>query len=298
MADTLARARTVTLLGSVLTALSSGTNYVYSAYAPQLGSRLRITYTQLNIIGLSGNMGVYTTGPILGRIVDKRGPRPLLLSSFFLLLIGYTGLRSYFDAGPIGDDKLPTASLIALSLFSYMTGVGGNCGLSAAVNSTAKSFPDRLRASTVGFVLSGFGLSAFFFSTLSHLIFPGNTSSFLLFLALGTSLPIIVCFFTVRPVPHAERPDPGPGGLVWQPETIDSSSRLLAHEEPVTAVSSEIEVHSSVGELYPEVVTPIERSRSRSRPSFELSRQSDSARRPGIINRMGILVDLHIAFST
>jgi hypothetical protein len=61
------------------------------------------------------------------------------------------------------------------------------------------------RASTTGLVISGFGLSAFFFSSISHLLFAGNTSALLLLLALGTSLPMIVGFFFVRPIPLPER---------------------------------------------------------------------------------------------
>jgi hypothetical protein len=50
-------------------------------------------------------------------------------------------------------------------------------------------------------VLSGIGLSGFFFSTLAHFLFPGNTSSFLLLLSLGTALTTIIGFFLVRPIP-------------------------------------------------------------------------------------------------
>jgi hypothetical protein len=49
--------------------------------------------------------------------------------------------------------------------------------------------------------MSGFGLSAFFFSSISHTLFPGNTSDFLLVLALGTAIPMIFGFFFVRIVP-------------------------------------------------------------------------------------------------
>lgn len=57
-----------------------------------------------------------------------------------------------------------------------------------------------------GLVISGFGLSAFLFSTIAHIIFPGNTSDFLLVLAIGTSLPMVIGFFFVRPIPlpHSE----------------------------------------------------------------------------------------------
>ncbi|KAF8522453.1 major facilitator superfamily domain-containing protein [Hysterangium stoloniferum] len=263
MSDGLARLRTATLLGSVLAALCSGTNYVYSAYAPQLGDRLHITSTQLNIIG---ELGVYTSGPVLGRIVDRRGPRPLLIACFFLLLIGYMGIRSYYDAGLAGsDNKLPFLNLVALSIFSFMTGVGGNCGLIAGTNATAKSFPERLRATTVGFVLSGFGLSAFLFSSLSHLFFPGDTSSFLLFLSLGTSIPIIVSFLTVQTVPHAELPDTlGTTRSVLPSNVAISTSNLLEQDTLGEHINGHVYVADGVS-LYPEVLSAVDHPRSVSR---------------------------------
>ncbi|KAL0577546.1 hypothetical protein V5O48_004444 [Marasmius crinis-equi] len=84
-----------------------------------------------------------------------------------------------------------------------MTGVGGNAGMTAGINTAAKTFPDHVRGTTTGLVISGFGLSAFFFSTLSHIVTAGDTASFLLLLALGTSLPMIVGFFFARPIPLA-----------------------------------------------------------------------------------------------
>ena len=57
------------------------------------------------------------------------------------------------------------------------------------------------RATANGIVISGFGLSAFLFSTIAHTLFPGNTSEFLLVLAIGTALPMILGFFFVHPIP-------------------------------------------------------------------------------------------------
>ncbi|KAJ3777370.1 major facilitator superfamily domain-containing protein [Lentinula raphanica] len=199
---TFGRARIVVLFASLLAALSAGTNYVPSAYAPQLGARLGLSHTQLNLIGLGGNVGVYLSAPILGKIVDSRGPKSLLLSGFVLLLAGYSGIRFIYDAGLAKDvETLSTAMFIFLIGCSFMTGVGGNGGLCAAVNTTAKTFPDKVRGSTTGLVISGFGLSAFFFSAIAHLAFPGNTSSFLLLLSLGTSFPMLIGFIFVRPIP-------------------------------------------------------------------------------------------------
>ncbi|KAF9546306.1 MFS general substrate transporter [Agrocybe pediades] len=197
--------RITTLVASLLVALSAGTNYVYSAYAPQLGARLGISHTQLNVVGLAGNIGVYTSGPLWGRIVDKRGPRILLASGFVLLLGGYSGMRYLYNTGlPPGVESISFLGLCVLVLFSFMTGTGGNGGLTSAVNSTAKTFPDKARATATGVVISGFGLSAFFFSTISHMFFAGNTSAFFLVLALGTSFPMIMGFFLVRPIPLPE----------------------------------------------------------------------------------------------
>ncbi|KAJ3998319.1 major facilitator superfamily domain-containing protein [Lentinula boryana] len=199
---TFGRARVVVLLASLLAALSAGTNYVFSAYGPQLGAKLGLSHTQLNLIGLGGNVGVYISAPILGKIVDTRGPKSLLLSGFVLLLSGYSGIRIIYDAGlPKDVTTLSTAMFALLIACSFMTGVGGNGGLCAAINTTAKTFPDKVRGSTTGLVISGFGLSAFLFSAIAHLAFPGNTSSFLLLLSLGTSFPMLIGFIFVQPIP-------------------------------------------------------------------------------------------------
>ncbi len=90
-------------------------------------------------------VGVYSTGPVWGKIVDSRGPRILMVASFTLLLLGYSGIRHVYDAG-LKDDQstITTFTLCMLALFGFMTGAGGNSALSGAVNSTAKSFPERL----------------------------------------------------------------------------------------------------------------------------------------------------------
>ncbi|KAF8839371.1 MFS general substrate transporter [Paxillus ammoniavirescens] len=193
--------RIITLLGCILVSLGSGTNYSYSAYAPQLGARLHVSHTQLNVIGLAGNMGGSISGPVWGRIVDIKGPRIPLVAAFTFLLIGYSGVKKMYDDG-IGDAVTVSALHFAvLVLCGFMTGLGGTAGVAAALNATAKSFPDTSRATTTGLVISGFGLSAFLFLTVAQVFSPGDTSAFLLVLALGTSIPMLVGLFIVRPVP-------------------------------------------------------------------------------------------------
>ena len=85
-----------------------------------------------------GAVGVYTSGPISGRIMDTRGPRPLLIGAFFALLCGYLGIRLMYDAGlDDGDrDHLSHAHLVLLIFCSYLTGVGSNSGMTSGMNST------------------------------------------------------------------------------------------------------------------------------------------------------------------
>ncbi|KAF4600466.1 MFS transporter superfamily protein [Pleurotus pulmonarius] len=225
--------RLITLFASLLVSVASGTNYVFSAWAPQLGAKLRLSHTQLNVIGLAGNVGVYASGPVWGRIVDSRGPRILLAGGFVFSLLGYAGIRHFFDTGLLpSETALSTFNLVVLILCSCLTGAGGNGGLTSSVNSTAKSFPDRARASTTGLVISGFGLSAFIFSTVAHIVFPGDTSSFLLLLSVGTALPMILGFFLVRPIPLPPDPHTHEHPVVeGDADAIEAAAVIFQHED-------------------------------------------------------------------
>lgn len=211
---------------------------------------MRLSSVSVLAVSYEVSVGVYLSGPFTGRIMDTRGPRPLLIVAFFGLLCGYLGIRATYDRGLLDDEKtLSRARLFALIFCSYLTGMGGNSAMSTAMNSTAKSFPDSSRAVVVGIVMSGFGLSAFLFSTISHVLFPGNTSDFLLVLGLGTALPMVMGFFLVRPiplpphqqshiVPSSERPS---GGAAYRRVSFDgapaavranSMTRLLSPPPP------------------------------------------------------------------
>ncbi|QRV92856.1 major facilitator superfamily transporter [Ceratobasidium sp. AG-Ba] len=198
--------RVRTLAGCVLVALASGTNYVYSAYAPQLGKHLNLSNTQVNIIGIAGNIGVYFFAPVSGYIVDRRGPRiPLFVAAAFLFL-GYGGIRFLFThASPeqsSSHSAWPLTPLVAiLSLCSWLTGVAGSAGIISAMNAGVKSFPEKLHASVTGTTNSAFGLSAFFFSFLARELFPGRTTSFLMVLVFGTTVPVLAGALVIKTPP-------------------------------------------------------------------------------------------------
>jgi MFS family permease len=97
--------------------------------------------------------GVYLTGPFLGKIVDTRGPRPLLITAFLVLLSGYSGIRRIFNAGLGEEAELGWLHLAILSFCSFITGLGGHAGMSSAMNTTAKSFPDSFVSTVILHVL-------------------------------------------------------------------------------------------------------------------------------------------------
>ncbi|OCF33961.1 hypothetical protein I316_04307 [Kwoniella heveanensis BCC8398] len=210
-----ARLRAGIFLSCVIIGLASGSNYVYSAYAPQLATELRVSSTVGNLIGLAGNLGVYLTGPLWGKLVDARGPKLSLFLGGLCCLIGYSSVHAFYvgtfslrapsnpsnpsDAEP---DAGPTQIRLFFLLFAmFLTGCGGSSGLTSGVNATAKSFPDSTRASATGTVLAGFGLSAFLFSSLGHLVYKGDAGGLLALLAGGTGIPMLIGSTYIRPVP-------------------------------------------------------------------------------------------------
>ncbi|KAF7368354.1 NmrA domain-containing protein [Mycena venus] len=283
--------RITTLLASFFVAVGSGTNYVFSAYSPQLAARLNISHTQLNIVGLAANVGASSSGPFWGRITDTRGPRIPLGFAFAFLLFGYTGIRHFYDVGVEGDSSLSSLSLSLLIACSFMTGAGGEAAFTGAVNSTAKSFPDKARATTTGIVVSGVGLSGFFFSTLAHILFPGNTSSFLLLLSLGTALTIIIGFFLVRPIPLSA--SEGSDHTVLTTVAAEAEATIFDHgNDSHTPLLNEAAASSPTEEYYVPDARGIELGPPRSssagrgrRTSHSRSKQQDVFDGPNIYGR-------------
>ncbi|KAF8251327.1 MFS general substrate transporter [Wilcoxina mikolae CBS 423.85] len=205
-------ARVVSLVASTVISLAAGTNYVYSAYAPQLSERLNLSATETNLIGTFGNLGMYLSGIPSGLLVDNKGPRPPLLIGAVCLFVGYYPIHL---AMVHGQGYL---SVGALCFFSTLTGIGSCCSFGGALKMAALNWPMH-RGTATAIPLAAFGLSAFFFSSLSSWLFPGNTESFLLVLAVATSSIIFIAFFFCRVVPV-----PGSYGAV---PTSDPDSNKL-----------------------------------------------------------------------
>ncbi|KAF4982917.1 hypothetical protein FZEAL_1545 [Fusarium zealandicum] len=182
-------ARIIASVAATLISLACGTNYVYSAWAPQFAERLKLSATQSNMIGLAGNLGQYTLGVPIGIFVDHRGPRPAVLGGAVLLAVGYFPLHQAYDRA--------AGSVPLLCLFSYMTGLGGCMAFAAAVKTSALNWPQH-RGTATAFPLAAFGLSAFFFSLIGSVFFPGDPSAFLELLAWGTCGITLGGFFFLK----------------------------------------------------------------------------------------------------
>ncbi|TKA55386.1 hypothetical protein B0A53_02310 [Rhodotorula sp. CCFEE 5036] len=196
--------RHVTLIAACIVTLSSGTNYVVSAYLPQLGTRLHLSSLALNIVSGAGNAGVYLSGPVLGSFVDARGPKPVLSSAALCLLLGYAGLAIMYKGGE--DGLYGLVGVPGLALCQVATGIGGSAGLSASLKATSQSFPSSQRGAAMAAVLACFGLSAFFYSSIAraHLFAAADpTPAFLFTLAVGCTLSMLVGVLFVRPDPPA-----------------------------------------------------------------------------------------------
>lgn len=213
------------VLAATLTSLGCGTLYVYSAYSTQLADRLGLSATQSSLVGMCGSVGVSLLGILAGVLVDRTGPFWPTFSGGTLLLTGYMLIFYCYYAR--------VSFLPLLALGSSIAGFGSSLGYSASLKTAALNFP-HARGTATAFPISTFGLSAFFFSSLGALLFPGNTSAFLLLLAFVTSgLSIFCSFFLYVPLTGYHKPSAPPPMTIadhhhqYQHQRQDSSSSFV-----------------------------------------------------------------------
>jgi len=112
-----------------------------------------------------------------------------------MLGVGYLAIYNAYNKGP------GSMAMIWLCFFSFLTGSGGCAAFLGSIKTSALNWPDH-RGTATAFPLAAFGLSAFFFSAISTIAFPDNTSTFLLVLAIGTFCMIFISSFFLLVVPH------------------------------------------------------------------------------------------------
>ncbi|KAL5364165.1 major facilitator superfamily domain-containing protein [Aspergillus floccosus] len=191
------KTRMVSVVAATLVALACGTNYAYSAWGPQFAHRMKISSTASNFIGAAGNLGMYASGIPLGLLTDARGPRLTTFLGAITLAIGYFPLYSAYEKGQ------GSLSVGLLAFFAFFTGFGSCSAFSASIKAAASNFPDH-RGTATAFPLAAFGLSAFFWSNLSSILFKDDTGDFLLLLTIGTSVLNLVSIPFLRIIPLSD----------------------------------------------------------------------------------------------
>ena len=233
------RTRIISVIAGTAIALSCGTNYAFSAWEPQFAERLRLTATQANLIGNFGNIGMYAVGIPGGMLIDTKGPRWGVFVGVIGLSVGYFPLHSAYDQGP------GSMSTAALCFFSLMTGVASGTAFSAALKVCATNWPQH-RGTATAFPLSAFGLSAFFWTTLSSFLFPNDTSGYLFLLALGATSLVFIGMIFLKMVPptlpyEAVPSDERPGSI------RSDSNRMRRMSQHSRASSKNSDVASELG---------------------------------------------------
>ncbi|WFD00298.1 hypothetical protein MYAM1_003046 [Malassezia yamatoensis] len=190
--------RYVSLAGSLLIALSAGSTYAFSTFAPQIQDALHLSSTQLNILGLAGNLGMYLSGPIWGHWIDQMGPRGAVSSGAVLVFVGYGMLSRAYK---YEWHDMPVS---VLALFMLMTGLGNSAGNNSAINVQAKSWGGSSRGTAMASVLSAFGLSALVYSTISHVFFADNVTGYLDMLAFGSLFSFLAGLSMLKILPPTQ----------------------------------------------------------------------------------------------
>lgn len=215
-------ARILSSVAATVIALSCGTNYGFSAWAPQFANKMHLSATQINLMGNFGNIGMYAMGIPGGMLIDSYGPRWGVFPGCIALAVGYFGLRNAYDTGP------GSVHLSLLCFYMLCTGSGGCTAFSAAIKASASNWPLN-RGTATAFPLSAFGLGAFFYTTLAGLVWPGDTSAYLNLLAYGTTAMTLFGMIFLRIV---HRTDDGAGAYGVIP--AEDQSTLKKDDEQST----------------------------------------------------------------
>jgi MFS family permease len=138
---------------------------------------------------------MYASGIPMGIITDRKSPRLAAIIGMFALLVGYYPIKLAYDKGPGG------MSVAMISLCSFLSGVGSCAAFQAALKTATLNWPTH-RGSATACPLAAFGLSAFFYTLIAGLAFPGDTSGLLMLLSLATSLLVLVSIPFLTVVDH------------------------------------------------------------------------------------------------
>lgn len=244
------------LLQSNTKDLVCGTLYLYSAYSPQLATRLDYTASQASKIAMVGSTGSLLSGPIAGFLVDQYGLTVPIVAGSISISGSYFGLYTQF---------YKVISKPALScLYLFFIGTGSTLINAACLKCCASKFPQS-RGMATSIPIAMYGLSALFYSLMGLEFFPGDTGGLLRFLAISSAViclvnaPIIChCDWERRvhpvtsPIEYIElesMPSQSPSGGSRRPHPVSSFGSLFKGSR-FWALCSILGIVASLGQLY------------------------------------------------
>ncbi|KAJ3887347.1 major facilitator superfamily domain-containing protein [Lentinula edodes] len=173
--------------------LFAGGIFVFPLLAPALIEHLKLTQPQLSSIALAGMAGQYPFSSIVGKLIDRYGPRvcSFLAAVMFSAAFGLSALEVSLSSA---RSSLPnTAVAERLTVYFAMAGLGTVLSYFSFVFSATKTFTSYLTIAS-GITMSMFGLSPLFLSYVAGRFFSDTSTGsldvtrFLLFLAISTGI--------------------------------------------------------------------------------------------------------------
>ncbi|KAJ3147313.1 hypothetical protein HDU89_005663 [Geranomyces variabilis] len=227
-------ARTLLLAVSLLCAATiqtaAGTVYLFGLYGPQLSDKMEWSQKQTALVAGCLSWGISLSGPLLGKLVDKRAttPWPIFLAGGASIATGY-GLISATYTG-----HLPWRHFAIVSLYFLLVGAGSAACYHCSLATNIRNWPAAHRGVAVGVPVSMFGLSAFIYARVADRFFYTTKTDrqldmpgFLVLLAAGGVMASLLAATFLRDY-REEAPELSVGE---QPTDEDDNDARVVEEE-------------------------------------------------------------------
>ncbi|KNE67021.1 hypothetical protein AMAG_12099 [Allomyces macrogynus ATCC 38327] len=151
--------------------MGAGIIYLFSSYGTQLRDRFGYSQLQVSMVASSANLGLYLSGPGVGWLIDRYGPRPVAIVGSLMMFFGFLAVST-----AVNSQGVMFPAWLLCGLYFFVGSGSSGCTLpSIALN--VRAFPAHVRGFAVGVPLSLYGLSAFIFVQIKSAYFDADSSA-------------------------------------------------------------------------------------------------------------------------
>ncbi|KAJ3359936.1 hypothetical protein GGF31_003620 [Allomyces arbusculus] len=151
--------------------MGAGIIYLFSSYGTQLRDRFEYSQLEVSMVASSANLGLYLSGPAVGWLIDRYGPRPVAIVGSLMMFFGFLGVST-----AVNTEGVMFPAWLLCGLYFFVGSGSSGCTLpSIALN--VRAFPAQVRGFAVGVPLSLYGLSAFIFVQIKSAYFDADSSA-------------------------------------------------------------------------------------------------------------------------